>query len=283
MRPFLPVNVLNGRKKEGAEGDTMGISKNEGQKKVIAVAGKGGTGKTTLTAIMTKLLSQGDYRILAVDADPPVSLAYALGIEPVKTVGEMRAVMIEDPDEKRRIRDKPMAEVIRDELVVKAHGISLLVLGQPEAAGCFCGLNDLLKFGIESLSKSYDITLVDCEAGIEQINRRAISALDILIMVSDPTQKGVRTAAHLKTIAEKYGVMGRYRSGLVFNRTQEDIGDLERMAEGHGLMVWGKVPLDENVALFDRTGRPTVDLPDDAPSVLAVKNILLNIELLSYK
>lgn len=259
----------------------MGVSKKEGQKKVIAVAGKGGTGKTTLTAIMAKLFSRGGYRILAVDADPPISLAYSLGVEPKKTVGEMRAVMIEDPNEKRRIRDKHMAEVIRDELVIEVGGISLLVLGQPEAAGCFCGLNDLLKFGIESLSKNYDITLIDCEAGIEQINRRVLSGLDTLIMVSDPTQKGVRTAAHLKNIAEKYGVMGRYQSGLVFNRAQEDPGELEAMAEGHGLQVWGKVPLDEKVALFDRTGRPTVDLPDDAPSVLAVRNILLRQGFLS--
>lgn len=252
----------------------MRETKKEDPKKVIAVAGKGGTGKTTLTAIMTKLFSQAGYRILAVDADPPVSLAYALGIEPKKTVGEMRAVMIEDPDEKRRIKDKPMAEVIRDELLIEVGGISLLVLGQPEAAGCFCGLNDLLKFGIESLSKHYDITLIDCEAGIEQINRRVISDLDTLIMVSDPTQKGVRTACHLKTIAERYGVMGGFQSGLVFNRTQGDLGDLETMAVDLGLEVWGQVPLDEKVALFDRTGRPTINLPDDAPSVLAIKNIL---------
>ena len=167
-----------------------------------------------------------------------------------------------------------MAEVIRDELLIEVGGISLLVLGQPEAAGCFCGLNDLLKFGIESLSKHYDITLIDCEAGIEQINRRVISGLSTLIMVSDPTQKGVRTACHLKTIAEKYGVMGGYRSGLVFNRTQGDLGDLETMAADLGLEVWGQVPLDEKVALFDRTGRPTIDLSDNAPSVLAIKNIL---------
>jgi CO dehydrogenase maturation factor len=259
----------------------MGETKKEAQRKVIAVAGKGGTGKTTLTAIMAKLLSQVPYQILAVDADPPVSLTYALGAEPKKTVGEMRAHMIEDPGEKRRIRDKHMAEVIRDELLIDADGISLLVLGQPEAAGCFCGLNDLLKFGIESLSKNYDITLIDCEAGIEQINRRAISALNTLIMVSDPTQKGIRTACHLKTIAEQYGVLGPYQSGLVFNRTQEDLADLESMAEGFGLEVWGKIPLDETVTLFDQTGRPTVGLPDDAPSVRAVREILHRLGLLT--
>jgi len=257
--------------------------KKEDRKKVIAIAGKGGTGKTTLTAIMAKILSQNGYHILAVDADPPVSLAYALGAEPKKTVGEMRALMIEDPNEKRRIRDKHMAEVIRDELLIDAGGINLLVLGQPEAAGCFCGLNDLLKFGIESLSRSYDLTLIDCEAGIEQINRRAISSLDLLIMVSDQTLKGIRTAGHLKKIAEKYGVIGGYQSGIVFNRIDPDMDDLEELTAGIGLEIWGRIPVDENVALYDRTGRPTVDLPDDSPSVVAVKRIISRLGLLSIE
>jgi CO dehydrogenase maturation factor len=140
--------------------------------RVIAVAGKGGAGKTTLTTIMVKLLSERGLNILAVDADPPVSLTYALGAEPVSTVGDLRARLIDDPDEKRRVGDRHMGDVVRDELVMHTSGVDLLVLGQAEGAGCFCGLNELLKFGIESLSKRYDVTLIDCEAGIEQINRR---------------------------------------------------------------------------------------------------------------
>ncbi|MFH1137443.1 MAG: AAA family ATPase [Pseudomonadota bacterium] len=249
--------------------------------RIIALAGKGGVGKTTITSLMAGLLRDQGFRVLAVDADPPVSLTYALGAEPVRTLGELRMRLIEDPGEKRRLRDLPMAEVIRDELVMDVDGISLLVLGQPEAAGCFCGINELLKYGVESLVKSYDAALIDCEAGLEQINRRAISCLDTLVMISDPTLKGVRTAVHLRNIAARHGVMGSYRAGLVFNRVGPDLEDLEKAARDQGLDLWGRVPPDENVTLFDRLGRPTLNLPDDSPSRIAVREIMTGLGLLN--
>ncbi|MEW6267586.1 MAG: AAA family ATPase [Thermodesulfobacteriota bacterium] len=242
--------------------------------RVIAVAGKGGAGKTTLAAILIRLLSSRGLRLLAVDADPPVSLAYALGGEPGRTIGDLRFRLIEDPDEKRRIGDRPMAEVIREELVRPVAGVDLLVLGQAEAAGCFCGLNELLKYGIESLARYYDLTLIDGEAGIEQINRRVINSMDVLVMVSDPTFKGLRTAAHLKNIAGRQGLLERCRTGLVFNRVASEIEALEAAASRAGLTVWGRLPLDENVARYDLVGRPTVDLPDDSPSVAAAGSFL---------
>ena len=98
--------------------------------RIVALAGKGGVGKTTITSLMAGLLRDQGLRVLAVDADPPVSLTYALGAEPVRTLGELRMRLIEDPGEKRRLKDLPMAEVIRDELVMNVDGISLLVLGQ---------------------------------------------------------------------------------------------------------------------------------------------------------
>ena len=149
----------------------MKESGKENQSKVIAMAGKGGTGKTTLTAIMAKLLSQSGINLLAVDADPPISLTYALGAEPKNTLGELRARLIEDPRERREIGDRHIREVIRKEAVIHHGGVDLLILGQAEGPGCFCGVNELLKFGIESLAQQYEITLIDCEAGIEQINR----------------------------------------------------------------------------------------------------------------
>ena len=248
--------------------------------RVMAMAGKGGVGKTTITAIMTGILRDQGLKVLAVDADPPVSLTYALGAEPERTLGEFRMRLIKDPAEKRRIKDIPMAEIIRDELVMRVDGIDLLVLGQPEAAGCFCGLNELLKYGVESLVKNYDVALIDCEAGLEQINRRAISCLDDMIMISDPTLKGVRTAAHLRRIAEKHGVMGEYRTGLVFNRSEPDLDDLEKAAGERGLDLWGRVPPDRNVALFDRQGRPTINLPQDSPAGMAVREIMTRLGLI---
>ena len=251
----------------------------ENQRKVIAMAGKGGTGKTTLTAIMAKLLSQGGYNLLAVDADPPISLTYALGAEPKNTLGELRTRLIEDPREKREIGDRHIREVIRKEAVLNHGGVDLLILGQAEGPGCFCGVNELLKFGIESLAQQYDITLIDCEAGIEQINRRVISRLDTLILVSDATLKGLRTAVYLRDIAEKHGVDKEYRVGLVLNRVVSGAADLREKAREMGLDLLGLIPADDRVAEFDRLGRPTVLLPEDSPSVLAVQEILSRLGL----
>lgn len=247
--------------------------------RIIAVAGKGGTGKTTLSAIMARLWAEQGRRVLAVDADPPISLSYALGREPTRTVGEMRARLIEDPAAKRHFGDRHMAEIMREELLLRAGVIDLLVLGQAEGAGCFCGLNELLKFGIDHLARSYDLTVIDCEAGIEQINRRVINSLDTLFMVSDPTRKGLRTAASLKNIAQRHGVLGEHVSGLVINRVEGDLPELEATSRSMGLDLWGRVPADPHVTDFDRSERPAVELPPNAPSVVAVREILTRLGL----
>ncbi len=250
-------------------------------REVIAVTGKGGAGKTTLVAIMAKILSGDHHRILAIDADPPVSLTYALGAEPERTLGTLRAGLIEDPRERREIGDKHIRDVIMERAMIRLERMNLLVLGQAEGPGCYCGLNELLKFGIESMAKNYAITLIDCEAGIEQINRRVISSISTLITVSDATLKGLRTAVYLKKIASKYGLTGCYRTGLVINRMGRGATAFEEKAREMGLDLLGLIPSDENVADYDRIGRPTMDLPDDSPSVLAVRRILSRLGLAS--
>lgn len=240
---------------------------------VIAVAGKGGTGKTTISSLLARQAVAAGKRLLAVDADPPISLAYALGAEPRPTVGELRWRIITDPEEKRRIGDQPMREVIIAEALQTLPGLSLLVVGQGEGAGCYCGLNELLKYGIESLANDFDVVVIDCEAGIEQINRRVISSVDVLLMVSDPTMKGVRTAVHLRDIALKHGVSRDHRCGLVFNRVSDGVGDLPARAKELDLEVWGQVPADPQVAAFDLEGRPTLELPGEAPAVRAVQEL----------
>ena len=244
------------------------------KREVVAIAGKGGSGKTTFVAIVTKLLAQKGKRLLAVDADPPISLTYALGAEPETTVGDLRYKLIEDPRERRRIGDRHLREVLADEILVRVHGIDLLILGQAEGPGCFCGINELLKYGIGSLSQQYEIVLIDCEAGIEQINRRVIDSITTLLMISDATIKGLRTAAYLQDIAGRHGVQGEYRTGLIINRAGKGVQGLQEKARDMGLNLLGLIPEDANVSGYDRVGRPTIELPDDSPSVLAVRCIL---------
>jgi CO dehydrogenase maturation factor len=131
------------------------------------------------------------------------------------------------------------------------------------------------------MAKNYAITIIDCEAGIEQINRRVISSISTLITVSDATLKGLRTAVYLKEIASKYGLTGCYRTGLVINRVGKGASAFEERAREMGLDLLGLIPSDENVADYDRLGRPTMDLPDDSPSVLAVRHILTGLGMAS--
>jgi CO dehydrogenase maturation factor len=250
------------------------------KREVLAVAGKGGAGKTTLVAIMAKLLSATGARLLAVDADPPISLTYALGATPDNTLGKLRTRLIEDPRERREIGDKHIRNVIIDESLIKLNDLDLLILGQAEGPGCYCGLNELLKFGIESLARNYDFTLIDCEAGIEQINRRVIHSIQTLVMVSDPTLKGLRTAAYLREIAEGYGVEGAYRTGLIINKVKKEEPELEERVQEMGLPFLGLVPLDENVAEYDLIGRPTIHLPEASPSLVAVRDIMKELALI---
>ncbi len=248
---------------------------------VIAVAGKGGTGKTTISSIIARLLTEKGQSLLAVDADPPMGLTYAVGAEPQSTLGDMRRRIIEDPEQKRRVSgDTPVRDIIIEDALIQRERLDLLVVGQSEGPGCYCGLNELLKFGIESLASRYRVTLVDCEAGIEQINRRVISSISHLLMVSDPTVKGLRTAEYLLKISDQYGVEGQCRVGLVVNRVSGRIDGLAEKADRMGLGLWGTVPLDDNVARFDLNGAPTFDLPRDSSSVLAVEKILLDLGLI---
>ena len=242
---------------------------------IIAVTGKGGTGKTTLVSLMTRILHSKGFSVLAVDADPAVSLTYALGCSPVKTIADLRTKMIEDPEEKRRIKDIPMEEVIAGEAVMTFNGYSLLVMGKSEGPGCFCKINDLLRYGISTLSKQYDFTLVDCEAGVEQINRRVLDTITRLFMVTDTTAKGLRTASSIRGIAGEYGIQGDYTKGVILNRIRgTEIDEMVKKANGLGIEILGFMPEDPCVTEHDLLDIPITDIPDDSPCLKAVRNIL---------
>jgi CO dehydrogenase maturation factor len=250
-------------------------SHNEHVNEIIAVTGKGGTGKTTLVALMTRILRSEGFSVLAVDADPAVSLTYALGCAPTTTIADLRTKMIEDPDEKRRISDIPMEQVIAQEAVMRLDGYSLLVMGKSEGPGCFCKINDLLRYGITTLSRQYDFTLVDCEAGVEQINRGVLDTITRLFLVTDTTAKGMRTAAGIRGIANEYGIKGSYQKGVILNRIRgPEIDEMVKKANGLGIEILGFMPEDPCITEHDLLDIPITDIPDDSPCLKAVRDIL---------
>jgi len=247
--------------------------------KVIAITGKGGTGKTMLSALLVRLLGrEAGARVLAIDADSAISLPYALGMSIGRTLSEIRAEIIENPAVRKDVMGRHVRTVITD-IVERGNGFDLLVMGRSEGPGCYCGINDLLKYGIESLSSEFDITIVDGEAGPEQINRRVLQNIDTLIILTDTSIRGFQTAGVIERTAGARAAAELAQKGLVINRLKGSNKPVEEATLKLGLKVFGRIPEDANITKYDLMGKPIIDLPDSSPSIAAVREILKQIGL----
>jgi CO dehydrogenase maturation factor len=243
----------------------------------IAITGKGGTGKTMLATLMIKILAEsGNLKILAVDADSATSLPYTLGMKVGKTVSEIRQEIIEYPEVKRRIADEHIGTVMAN-ILEPGKGFDLLVMGRPEAPGCFCTINDLLRYGIDTLLQDYNITIIDGEAGPEQVNRRVLKSIDTLLVVADMSARSLQTASTIIKVAYGHGNVKVGRAGLILNRFRGKRSPVKKVTQQMGLEILGYIPEDKNVNHYDAIGRPLLELPPDSPSLTAVRQILKKI------
>ena len=236
--------------------------------KVIAVGGKGGVGKTLMVALLIKLLKD-DYHLLAIDADPALGLTYAVNINPQKTIWDIREALKEGPGRKKLLgsdKDAPLRDVIRNQVLVKLDGFDFLTMGRSEGPGCFCGINELLRYAIDSLTREYDMVLVDCEAGLEQVNRRVLRNMDTLILITDPTVRGLQTIRLLNKIAMEHAAAesSSLRTGLMFNRVDNEFL-LDGLKKDLDIEIWGYLPDDPTVKEFDRKGESLLKFPESSP------------------
>ncbi|HPC02433.1 MAG TPA: AAA family ATPase [Syntrophales bacterium] len=248
-----------------------------GKTRRIAVCGKGGVGKTSMTALMLKHLSgRKDLKILAVDADPAVGLAWVLDVNVKKTVNDLRNEIIEKSRDREKIARQELAEAVDYKLfdaLTEGNNFAFLAIGRPESEGCYCRVNDLLKEIIESLSADFDVVLIDGEAGIEQVNRRVMKEVDDLVLVSDPSAKGVRVAEALWNLVREQNAVACSRAGLVLNRVR-DGEEAKGVMERTSLELFGWIPEDERLRRQDVEGKSFLDLPDDFPAGAAVAGIM---------
>ena len=239
---------------------------------VIAVGGKGGVGKTFVSAILTKILKD-KAKLLSIDADPSLGLTYAFGIdaEQIKTIWDIREALKDGAGRKRLLgeHDPPLKEVIREKVVVKRDGFDFLVMGRSEGPGCFCSINELLRYAIDSLAKEYEIVIVDCEAGLEQVNRRVLRNIDNLLLVSDPTVRGIQTVKYLSKIARNLSEKEELSIKVVFNMV-EDINSVRRLAEQLDIPVIGYVPSDRTVKEYDLVGKSLLEFPTSSAAFQAL-------------
>ena len=243
---------------------------------IIAMAGKGGTGKTTVAGLLIRyLLQKGLKPVLAVDADANANLNEVLGLKVETTLGEAREG-IKDGVPPGMTRDVYMEYKVEESLV-ESDGFDLLVMGRPEGAGCYCHANTLLSRYVERLCGNYKVVVMDNEAGMEHISRLIARRADVLLIVSDPTQRGIQAAQRIRDLARelKVDVKNAY---VIVNRVDGALPSAVKDAvAAAGLNLAGYVQEDELISRYDTEGRPTFELPDDAKSVQALNEIFESI------
>lgn len=244
--------------------------------KYIAVAGKGGVGKTTFTALLLKQMIQRKKgtSILAVDADPNANLGEALGLSVTSTISELLELSKDPKAIPQGMPKNIFIEYKLQQSLVESKEIDLLVMGGPQGAGCYCYPNDILRKHLENIGENYDFVAVDSEAGLEHISRRTIPHIDVMFVISDSSARGIRSAGrvHDLILGLKSAVKTIYL--VVTKSTEGSMESLNEEIERTGLNVIGDIPLDPLVVEYDLAGKPLFDLPDDAVSVKAVESIL---------
>ncbi len=247
--------------------------------KTIAIAGKGGTGKTAIAALLIKLLSQKGL-VLAVDADPSTNLNQALGLplDEKRTVGKIRERIIEDMSRGRLSPSIAKQEYLFGKILeslVESKGFDLLAMGRPEGPGCYCAPNEFLRTSLDQLVKSYKYSYIvmDCEAGMEHISRQTTRDIDVLLIMSDPTTRGITVAARIKElIKELRTTVGKIC--LVVNRVNDKLPpEIEKLVADFGLELIATISEDPYIAALEIKGAPLIDLPKDSPLQLEVKEV----------
>lgn len=247
--------------------------------KTIAVAGKGGTGKTTIAALLIKYLVENKKgSVLAIDADPSTNLNLALGVPLYDTVGDVREETASAVGGARAMGGMSKWDYLDlriNQALVEEQGFDLLAMGRPEGPGCYCAANNILRSSIDRLSAAYDYVVIDNEAGLEHLSRRTTRDVDLLLIVSDPTLRGILAASRVVQVVDELKTMVG-AAYLIVNRVEGQTlppSLLEAIAE-HKLTLAGLIPADPAIARLDAQGEPIVRLPPEAPSRRSLEAIL---------
>jgi CO dehydrogenase maturation factor len=234
---------------------------------LIAMAGKGGTGKTTVAGMCLRYLVEHSLSpVLAVDADANSNFNEVLGLQVGQTVGEAREEMKQSGGLVDMTKDQ-LIEMRINQALVEADGFDLIAMGQPEGPGCYCAANHLVARFMEVLAKNYPYIIMDNEAGMEHMSRLTTNKVDLLVLVSDPSWRGIQAARRLKDLAQSLKVVAG-RVVLIVNRATNGLSPKSTSEIAtQGLELAGVIPEDPLIAEFDSQGSPTYELPADSPAL----------------
>jgi CO dehydrogenase maturation factor len=263
--------------------------------KTIAIAGKGGVGKTLISALLIRHLArQNSGAVLAIDADPSTNLHLALGIgldfDKLETVGNIREETLVDVKGGSNLggMSKPDYFDMRvQQSIWEEDDFDLLAMGRPEGLGCYCAANNMLRRSIDQLSGAYKYVVIDNEAGLEHLSRRTTRDVDVLLIVSDASMRSILAAGGVSRLVDDLHTKVGEKH-LIVNRVPVDDGGepylpqpLRQAIEDQGLNLAGLIPVDQVVAEFDAVGKPVGDIPANSPTRQAFDRILASIPSLN--
>lgn len=235
---------------------------------VIAIAGKGGTGKTTIAALLVKLLKEKKAgSILAVDADPNSNLGEALGVKVKETIGQILDGVAAHPESIPNGMSKDRFIEYRVQTTIEEEGFDLLTMGRPEGPGCYCYVNNVLRDIVGKLIKGYDYVVIDNEAGLEHLSRRTNREAEVLLVISDITSMGLRSAKRIYELVKELKIKSK-KNFLLINRS-----GLKPKVLIEGLEYLGNIPEDKEIEEFSLSGRSVMDLKKDNPALESLRTL----------
>jgi len=246
--------------------------------RVIAITGKGGTGKTAIAAMLIRSLVSKKMTILAVDADPDTNLPEALGDTVEETVGDQREFMLRERDNLPPDVDKErMLESKIYSILAERHGYDLLVMGRPDGPGCYCYTNNLLRGIMDRIVKNYDLTIIDTAAGLEHMSRRIIRDVDELIVVTDGSKRGLQTAQRIRELVDEIGLNISHMHVILNKVTPQNRDRLIELVKQLELDLVGMVPYDEDLASLDLEGISLMELPENSLAQVEIDKIIMKL------
>lgn len=247
---------------------------------LFALSGKGGVGKTTLSGLFVRnLVELGKAPVLAIDADPNSCLADMLGVKVRFSIGAARET-VRDESEAQKISKQELLRMKIAQGLVESKGFDMISMGRPEGPGCYCYANNVLKTAIKELSDQYPYVVLDNEAGLENLSRRIVQFVDVLILVSDASNAGMNTLERLHTLSKEMGV-GYRKLVLLVNRTRgENLPESsKRVLENTKAQNMLALPCDEEIAMLAEESRPVWEVSDSNPIYKAIRELIVEIGL----
>ncbi len=242
----------------------------------IAVAGKGGSGKTSVTSIIIRYLkNKGLGPILAIDADSNANLGESLGLDIKQTIGSIIASFNEDKiNIPPGMTKEAYLEYKLNETIVESKGLDLITMGRGEGAECYCYPNLLLRKFADALAGNYAYVVMDNEAGMEHLSRRTTQNIDVLLIISNHSVKGIRTVARIRDLVSEIKLVVN-RQSVIINFAPAELAPLvnEELTR-LGIESTVLIPEDEQIYQYDLELKPLLDLPDTSKAVRAVDDLM---------